>query len=464
MAFGDSGQWRVVVNGVPFRADGNTYEEAEQKVWDMLDASQGSLFDVRARSLGLSDNDVEALRLGDEVGDFVAANRGRVDAKGSTTGAANRFWIGMGAQFSNRWHGFRQLTQEMFGTEAAAKAIQEEQADEQALFAELDKLHVGAEDVGELGADVAALLGLAGAGAYAATAAGVGAATGGVAASGVIPSAASGALLAASSLQEDATLTSRLIDAGIGAAGAAVGPILSKVGGAAGGLISKLRPGVSVKVPGAWLRFMGLAGRPGATANVIDDSLVMMASTDPGKQAIGRAALDRVQQIVARLPSNATRGLKDEALFGTLRQAVQKATVPTTSGVNVFDGAIFEREAAQLLGQLGNMFEKPQQQLMAASIGTLAKGLQGLPEEVATRAAARAAVALTAAPAESAAFKKALELATNPSVREQMIDGLADIGQRVLSDAPKNAVASFMRGTGFAATDESSDQIEEMLD
>lgn len=453
MEFGRKGQHRVLVNGVPFRMDGESYQDAEQKVLDMLEATP-ELFDLRAQDLGMSTNDVEIARLAAErgstrVGDeaFMKTIHGKVREDMMPQGS-ERFWTGMGRGFVNRWRGARQVLAESMGDENASKAIADMDKEERDLYKQLDDQGIGLEDLGEIGADMSMFL-----------------ASG---ATGVVPMAIAGAALAAADVKEaDQTgLTGRIPDAAIGAVTGAVGPLANKAAGAVGGVARSLSPVLSTKLgPNLFLRARALLGNREAMANIVQDALTYTAEegADKGKQIIGRAALDKVQQIVRSLPSDAAKGLKDPAALGVVRAAVKQATQPTADGVNVFNPAAFEKSMATLTGKLGGVFSKTEHTRMLGAISALARQMQNLPGQVSEKAAERAATALLTGPAETKAMLKALELATNPGVKQMMFDALVDYGARSTESILSTWPGRLTMGGVVGGVDEGVDAVEGAL-
>jgi hypothetical protein len=198
--------------------------------------------------------------------------------------------------------------------------------------------------------------------------------------------------------------------------------------------------------------------------NIVDDALTYITpGTDKAREIIGRAALDKVQQIVARLPAEMSKGLKDPAAFGALRNAIQKATTTSSNGVNMFNPAIFEKEATAMIGQLGNIFEKAEHQFLAASIGRLSKAMQSLPQGLSPAAAERVAAALTLARPKADAIMQAIETATNPSVKTMLIDALVDHGQAGLAALRRNLPTAAVAGTSSNVATEGAEDVAEVI-
>lgn len=471
MAFGDTGNRRVLVNGIPFRVDGETYEEAQQKVRDMLE-TEPRLFDLRAKALGLEQNDIEALALASEKGEAALKGTSRaVDAAAGnlripyTQGirvneGLSKLLIGSGRGIVNRYRGARQALASIFDDEEAAKAVAREDEDERQLYQQLDDAGVGLEDVGEIGTDIAAFLGAT-------------ALTGG----GAVPMFVTGAALGASDVKNEIPVAGsptddtvleggRGKDALIGGAASLLGPALKAGGAAVGAIAGKMGIGVSKGItPNLWLRTKVLRYWPQALTNIVDDGLqYTKEGMDAGRQIIGRAALDRVQQILSRLPATEAKGLKDAAAFGALRNAVKEATQTTAGGVNVFNPAVFEKNATDLIGQLGNAFTKTEHQLLAASIGKLSKEMQRLPSSIDPALAEKAAAALVGPARESAeTVLKALERASKPSVRQMLFESIAEKGVLTIESLQRALPRAVVGGTSENVATEGVEDVEEFI-
>lgn len=456
MAFGDQGRWHVNVQGVPFRVDGETYDEAQARVADVLSQTP-ELFNLRAQRLGLDQKDLDAVSIRFEQGD--EALKGLVRAEDAVNSPLNKLAIGSGRAILNHYRGARQMIAELTNDEDAAKTIAEEDKNEREIYRQLDDLGVGLEDVGELATDI---LGFVGVGAAAGT--------------GAIPMFLTGAMLAASDVKGERQVPGgipgdteleggRGTDALIGGTTSLIGPILGKGKAMVSALARKYGLGATAKMStNLFLRTRYLAQRPEALTNIVDDALTYAAEGAPkAQQVIGRAALDTVQKILSRLPTTAEKGLKDPAAFGLLRNAVKKATQPGSQGANIFNPVIFEKEATALIGQLPHIFTKPEQQLLAAQIGRLSKAMQTLPASVSPQAAERAAAALIAAKPGTEATLRALELATNPSVKQMLLDALVDKGAASIAALRQKLPQEAWAGTAENVSTEGVEDIQEMI-
>lgn len=429
--FGDKGNRRIVVGGIPFRVQADSDEEAVQKVVDMLETAP-EVFTERARRLGLTDSqgnvsedDLEALRIQHEMGD--RGLRGRVRAGEAAGGGGNRFLVGAGHTFLDRFRGARQILAGAIGDEETVKMLAELDAEEQELFDQLDKDGFGAEDIGQLAPDLLAFL-IPGAAGAQLTRAGVAAAGAGT---GVIPTAITGALMGASQVKaaEDMTLSETGLDALMGAAGAVVLPLAGAVGSGVGRLLKRLPAGGSIRLsPRIWARFHGL-NRGQTTANIIEDGLTQAGEgVSPGMQTLGRAALDKVQEVIRSLPTTAQKGLKDQAAMGVVRKALSEATETLSNGRNIFNPGRWERAMSELSGKLGSVFSGTQHTQMLGSVNILAREMQKIADDVTPELAEAASAALLAAPARAKPIIEAIARAQAPEVKRSLMSYLADIG------------------------------------
>lgn len=444
MAFGDKGKFRIIVGGVPFRVDGDDEDEAVQKVVDMLEAAP-EVFTERARRLGLTDaqgnvseDDLEALRIQHELGD--RGLRGRVRAADAAGGPGNRFLVGAGHTFLDRFRGARQVLASVMGDEETVEMLAELDKEEQALFDQLDKAGFGAEDLGQLAPDLLAFLVPGAAGAQL-TRMGASAGVG----TGVVPTAITGALLGASQVRdtEAATLSQTGLDALQGGAAAVVLPAAGAIGTGVGRLLKRLPAGGSVRIsPRLWARFHGL-NRGQTAANVVEDGLTQSREgVSEGMQILGRAALDKVQEVIRSLPTTASRGLKDQAAMGVVRRSLAEATETLSNGRNIFNPGAWERSMSELAGKVGSVFSGTQHTQMLGAANILAREMQKISDDVTVELAEAASAALLAAPARAKPIVDAIARAQAPEVKKALVQQLADVGMLVGNELIRGGTAA----------------------
>ena len=480
MAFGDSGRFVFSVEGVPFRMDGTSPEEAYGRLTDMLKGAP-ELIDSRAQRLGLSQQDVDALKIRSQVADGEdpdAPLRGKaqdpLDAAnvnlrptipgtdlGFDTGmpvgqSLGAFLTGAGQTFTERYRGMRQMAAQWAGDDAAAASWVEMDHNEKELWNQLDSKSMLA-DLGQITPDVLALM-LPGTLPF-------------KAAQGVLPVAALGAMLGAAEVQKDPTAASRLKAAGLGAVGAFVPAAVGAAGKYAYNTVKAAKAGVSVRM-GNLTRILlrkGLQPGSGRLTGIVGNALDMIDSNSEAMRTLGRATLDRVKEIVGAIEAGAPKSvsasaakkagttigeatqdaiLKHEAKVAMLRKAVASAT-ENSGGTNVLNPARLETAMEEMLAEgkmsLGKMFSKTEHAQLLGTMKRLAVALQKMPTNVPPEETLAAAQAIASAPLKAQPLLDALQLAKAPEVVKSMWDSVVAVG--------KNGAASAVEGAGLQGTE-----------
>jgi hypothetical protein len=476
MAFGDTGEHVILVDGIPFRADGATRDEAKLALGTAMAAAPEMFLQARMQRLGLSQPDADALKARQAIAaeqrakgqavDPDAAVRGRsrpgevIEGMGlnpanllgalpyglglplKKRAAEVRLPIGKtpitaltgaGRTFREQGQGLRQVMAQVVGDDEAVKAIFDEDQAEQDLFNQLDAQHIGAEDVGQL-LPITLEFMLPGA----------------AGANGLMPLIGVGAALGAAEVENDPTLGARATSSAIGAAGAALPAGLSRL---FKGTINQVA-GAALNVASRSRLYFHALKAGDNTTQLVDDALRNLGSSQQGMQYLGRATLDKVQEIIRSLPQTARKGLLDQEAMGVVRNALRTATTSTPQGVNVFNASAWESSMTELTGKMGSIFTRSAHAKMLVAVGDLARAMQRMQASGVTitpEAAEIAARALVMAPAESGALVKALTTAETVGAQQAYLSAIVDrgiaIGTGVVAPVTGNTITNKVETT-----------------
>jgi hypothetical protein len=484
MAFGDSGQWKVSVKGVPFRVDAPSAQEAAAIVRAKISAGEINVRD-RAKRLGLSDQDTHVVesraaraqnqRASGMPVDPDAAVRGQTRVAESLEGVeldlsnlppvwaaekltgrevptiplpdgVARTLVGTGRYADSRMTGLEQI---------GSGAVREHElaAEEKVNKDIYDQFGqgLGLEDIGEAAIPALAFY-----------------ATGGLSGGALTTAAATGAALNATEAQTDPSAGGRGVKALTGAAEGLVGQaagnvLLKRLSGAAvpqTNLVKRLGSmftGSSIGAGGPryyfkWFNFfknpqkapVGQTMATGATADAVE-ALTRSAregvATEQGRLQLqlGRAVLDKVEMGIRSLPTSARSGAS-QAVQDGMFQGILRDSMDVVEGVATLNPGKWQKAMSQTVGRIPSLFKHPGHAQMVTDMNGL------------VRAMADQKAAGTAYTAESVAqATEALKRAVLGNVDGAVEGAVGQAARGTIAEAEKQAIADSLAALQHAS-------------